>query len=185
MWTHLNRHKHLGIAHSYQKQWNITETFLQRPVQSMTKIFPNILSNKTCCHIISLTHQAVGHPAPTPVNRSYRRSNSCQKFFNTQFITHTSYETLFFTAGAWWQQCFHSVSWQCPVLFPEQLCQVYLLGHSCRLSNPPHPIFVQLLNTKTLHAKSIQHITSFLGFLTIFKLSATFSLQKNPFCSNL
>lgn len=69
--------------------------------------------------------------------------------------------------------------------FLNSFARFICLGTVVGFSNPNHPFLAQLLNTKMLHAKSIQHMPSFLDFLTIFKLSATFSLQKNPFCSNL
>lgn len=78
------------LPHSYQKQLNMTETFPQNSVQSTTKIFPNISSNKTCYITISLTHQAVGLIAPTTVTGLTEEVTLDRNSFNTQFFTHTS-----------------------------------------------------------------------------------------------
>lgn len=129
MQTYLNRHTNTLLSpHSYQKQMNIIETFPQKPVQSTTKIFPNILSNKSRQLIISLTHQAYSSSS-NHSNRSYRRSNSLTPSFS---LTHLI-KLCFSQQGHDGSSVF---TWQCPVLFPEQLCQVYLLGLSCRLFKP-------------------------------------------------
>lgn len=99
----------------------------------MRKIFPNVLSNKTCNPIISLTHQVVALAALTTVTGLTEEVTLDINSLIPNFSLTNLIKLCLSQSGHDGSRVF-TVSLGNAQFFPEQLCQVYLLGHSCRLS---------------------------------------------------
>lgn len=133
--------KHLAIvtllfSETAEPHWNLPSKTSPQYENNIS----DILSNKTCYPIISLTHQAVALPAPTTVTGLTEEVtldiNSLTPYFS---LTHLI------------KCCFSQKGHDCSSVFTVSLGLGTVVGYS----NSDDLFLVQLLNAKMLCVKSI------------------------------